>query len=82
MIRGVTGERMRRGEPGKERIEDAICIFSWYERYLVSFVIFRHLLNIHAYGVSLVNPSLCLYAIYCTERSFSLSQVIRVAFTV
>ena len=30
----------------------------------MSFVIFRHLLNIHAYGVSLVNPSLCLYAKY------------------
>ena len=40
------------------------CIFSWYGRYLVSFIIFRHLLNIHAYGMSLVNPSLCLYAIY------------------
>ena len=26
------------------------------------FFIFRHLLNIHAYGVSLGNPSLCLYA--------------------
>ena len=41
-----------------------IRIFSWYKRYLVSLVIFHHLLNIHAYGVSLVNPSLCLYAIY------------------
>ena len=27
-------------------------------------IIFRHLLNIHAYGVSLGSPSLCLYALY------------------
>ena len=30
----------------------------------MSFIIFRHLLNTHAYGVSVVNPSLCLYALY------------------
>ena len=30
----------------------------------MSFIIFRHLLNTHAYGVSLVNPSLCLNALY------------------
>ena len=35
-----------------------ICIFSWYERYLVSFILFRHLLNIHAYGVSLVSNAI------------------------
>ena len=28
------------------------------------FIIFRHVLNIHTYGVSLGNLSLCLYALY------------------
>ena len=38
------------------------------------FIIFRHLLNIHAYDVSLDNPSLCLYALYSVlHRTFFLS---------
>ena len=40
------------------------------------FVIFRHLLNIHAYGVSLGNPSLCPYALYSVlHRTLFLSLV-------
>ena len=61
-----------------------LCIFSWYERYLVSLTIFRHLSNTHAQGMSLVNPSLCLYAIYSVLHRMlflSLSQEVRVAFS-
>ena len=39
------------------------------------FIIFRHLLNLHAYGVSLGNPSLYLYALYSVlHRTLSLSR--------
>ena len=40
----------------------------------MSVITFRHLLNIHAYGVSLGNPSLCLYAFYSVlHKTLSLS---------
>ena len=51
------------------------CIFPWYERYLVYFIIFRHLLNILAYGLSLGNPSLSVCFIFmCACFVFSIAQ--------
>ena len=50
----------------------------------MSLTIFRHLSNTHAQGMSLVNPSLCLYAIYSVLHRMlflSLSQEVRVAFS-